>query len=107
MSFLTIGTRNDGGFEWLSSLIIGANWLRAYDVNVGGYYFQCDFLGHPIADYDLDADFITDGTCLPLPGTVNTIDQSSPVLANRMYNQAAFVGASQVSYSYNWGDGFC
>ena len=56
-------TAGDGSQEWLSSVQIGANWLRSYDVNVGGSAFDADCLFEPHTTYSLTAGFTIDDLC--------------------------------------------
>ena len=96
----------DGQQEWLSSLLIGATWLNGYDVNVGGTTFDADWLLHPIVSYSLTASFTASPACITAPSTsVVFANNSSGVLANRMYNQAVYLGMQSFSYSWDFGNG--
>jgi PKD repeat protein len=97
-------TALDGGQEWLADVRIGANWLRSYDVNVGGAPFDADGIFEPHVSYSLDANFMMDNQCFDLGNTVNFTNTSTPIIQNRMYNQAVFLGSPNLSYEWNFGD---
>ena len=94
----------DGGQEWLSSVLIGANWLRSYAVNVGGVPFDADCLFEPHVTYDLTSSFLVDDPCFATSLTLNFTNTSSPVINNRMYNVAEFQGIGNLSYTWDYGD---
>ncbi len=99
-------TPADGAQEWLASIDIGGTWLRSYGVSVGGVPFDSDPLIAPHVSYDLEADFSASPmTFSTAPTVVNFTDNSSPVLQDRMYNQAAFLGVANLSFTYDFGDG--
>jgi len=95
----------DGAQEWLSSADIGGTWIRSYNVNVGGAPFDADLLAHPIVTYDVTADFTVGNQCFGSGSTVTFTNASSPILLDRMYNQAVFLGLTPLSFTYNFGDG--
>ncbi len=96
----------DGQGEDLSSIRFGATWTPGSGVNVGGVPFDADWLIYPHASYELDADFTASPNCLAPPSPQITFtNNSSPILGNRMYNIAAFVGDPGLSYTWNFGDG--
>ncbi len=96
----------DGQMSWLAGIRIFGTWIRSYAVNVGGTVFDADWLMHPYVAYDLTADFMKDVTCLDTANTpVNFTNASSPILYDLMYNQAAFVGSSPLSSTWDFGDG--
>lgn len=97
-------TAGDGGQEWLSSAQIGANWLRGYDLNIGGAVFDADGLIEPITTYDLSANF-TVPACVQAGAVTNFTNNSSPIVAHRMYNLAAFQSVTDLSYTWDYGDG--
>lgn len=97
-------TAADGANEWLCGVQIGANWLPSYQVNVGGTPFNADALLHPVVSYDLNADFTVSDPCLQTQPIAFT-NNSSPIVAHRMYNQAAFQNLTNLSYTWNYGDG--
>lgn len=95
----------DGATEWLCDLDLFGTWTRPYDVNVGGVVMDADLLAHPVVSYDLTSDFTVTNPCLSGGTTVNFTNASSPILQDRMYNQAAFLGIPELSYTYDFGDG--
>ncbi|MDG1331277.1 MAG: PKD domain-containing protein [Crocinitomicaceae bacterium] len=97
-------TAADGLQEWLSSVQIGPNWLRSYDVNVGGSTFDADCLFEPHTSYALTASFLVDDPCFSTGLTLNFTNGSSPVTEHRMYNVAAFQAIPEFSYTWNYGD---
>ncbi len=97
-------TAADGGQEWLSSVLIGANWLRSYDVNIGGTTFDADCLFEPHVSYTLASSFTVDDPCFSTGLTLNFMNTSSPVINNRMYNIAAYQLIPDVSYTWDFGD---
>lgn len=98
-------TALDGGQEWLADVRIGASWLRSYDVNVGGLPFDSDGVFEPHISYSLDANFTIGNQCFTAGNTLTFTNTSSPIIQNRMYNQAAFLGTPDLSYTWNFGDG--
>ena len=99
-------TAADGNQEWLANVDIAGSWLRPYDVNVGGSIFDADVIISPHVSYDLTADFTPNRTIFnSTPDTIVFTDNSSLVLKDRMYNQAAFMGTPKLSYTYDFGDG--
>jgi uncharacterized repeat protein (TIGR01451 family) len=90
----------DGGNEWLSSVVLANNWIRSYDIIVGGNFFDADWLIHPFVSYDLDADF----TFLETGLNVDFMNAVPPVINNRMYNQAAAQGNTDLSHEWDFGD---
>lgn len=95
----------DGQGEYLADIGIGSTWYRNYNINVGGVPFDADVLCHPYASYTLEADFSASPGCLTSPGTVSFTNGSSPVITNRMYNQAAYLAVPEQSFTWNYGDG--
>jgi hypothetical protein len=96
----------DGAQEWLAGVDLFGSWTRPYNVNVGGVPFDADALIYPHVSYDLTADFIASDTIFSSnPDTISFTDNSSPILQDRMYNQAAFIGVTELSYTYDFGDG--
>lgn len=100
-------TAQDGGEEWLGSLLIGTTWLRSYDINVGGEVFDADFFIEPYVSYDISADFSLTPEENPGDNMVEVASNSSSdaFLENRMYNFAAAIGQSEDSYEFDFGDG--
>ena len=97
-------TSSDGLSEWLTSVDIGGNWYRSYQINVGGYILNSDILIEPHVSYTLTSDFIQSPTCLSSTGTATWINNSSPVFFNRMYSQAVFAGIPEYQFYWNFGD---
>ncbi len=95
----------DGLQEWLCSINIGGNWFRSYGINVGGNVLDADLLVHPVVSYTLGASYNGANECLSAGPTVLFTNTSSPVIMNRMYNQAAFLGMPELSFTWNYGDG--
>jgi PKD repeat protein len=98
----------DGLQEWLGMLFLpGAPtaWYHGYEINIGANPFDADALLYPHVTYDVTATYFPN----PNSGCTNQatawINQSSPVLLNRMYNQAAFIGQPEQSFDWNYGDG--
>ncbi len=100
-----IATPPDGLGEFLVSANIGGNWLRSSDLNVGGNPLDADVLFEPLVSYDLVTDFIMTPAQDDGSHMVSLSNNSSPILADRMYNQAAFVNAIDQSHEYDLGDG--
>ncbi|MEM6269895.1 MAG: PKD domain-containing protein [Bacteroidota bacterium] len=100
-------TPRDGLQEWLGMVYLGAvsGWLHGYELNVGPNPFDADVLLFPHATYDVTANFLPNPAtaCPNIPAAF--LDQSSPILQNRMYNQAAFQGVPEASYDWDYGDG--
>lgn len=97
-------TAMDGGQEWLTSALIGTTWLRGYELNIGGSTLDADALMEPHVSYVLNSSFTLDNPCLNPGLAVNFTNASSPVLSNRMYNIAEFIGSPELSYTWNYGD---
>ncbi len=95
----------DGQTEWLSSVDISGTWMRSYSINVGGDIFDSDILIEPHVTYDITAGFTQSPSCLVFTGTGTWTNGSSPVLTNRMYSYAAFLGAESTQFTWNYGDG--
>lgn len=95
----------DGLQEWLCGVNIGGTWLNSYDINVGGTPLDCDALVHPLASYTLDAGFTQSADCFTGGPTINFTNTSSPIIEDRMYSQAAFLGVTSFGYTWDFGDG--
>lgn len=95
----------DGAQEWLCSVDLFGTWTRSYNVNVGGSIFDADLLCHPVASYVLGASYIPTNECLTSGQTAVFINSSSPILWDRMYNQAAYLNLPETSFSWQYGDG--
>ncbi len=98
-------TPADGLGEFLASANIGGNWLRGSDVSIGVLPLDADVLFEPLVSYDLVTDFIMTPAQDDGSHTVSLTNSSSAILADRMYNQAAFVNAIDQSHEYDLGDG--
>jgi len=97
-------TAGDGAQEWLCGVDLFGTWTRPYLVAVGPSNFDADMLIHPMVSYDITIEFTVDN-CLTGPGgSVSFTNTSSPILNDRMYSQAAFVGNTDTSYIYDFGD---
>ncbi|MEX1003518.1 MAG: T9SS type A sorting domain-containing protein [Crocinitomicaceae bacterium] len=95
----------DGQGEHLGSARIGFNWVRGYDVNVGGVPFDADMLFYPIVSYELDAEIAHSPNCNPNASTDTLTNLSSAILFNRFYSQAALNGEDSLQCLWNYGDG--
>ena len=99
-------TAEDGGQEWLCSVDLFGTWTRGYGLNLGGFPFDADLLVEPHIEYDLTAAFTQTETCVSDSGSTATLtNTSSPILWNRMYSQAAFIGSNGMQSTWNFGDG--
>ncbi|MCB9235082.1 MAG: PKD domain-containing protein [Bacteroidia bacterium] len=106
IAFFNDWTAGDGAGEYLASARIGANWLRGYDLSVGGNPFDADFLAEPYVTYSLSANVASSISCFSSPSpTVCFTNTASPVFFHRMYNQLAFLGAPEFSFAWDFGDG--
>ena len=94
----------DGLGEHLGSARIGFNWVRGYDINVGGNPYDADMFIYPWASYDLDAEIFMDPNCVTGVNNITTTNLSSPVLFNRFYSQEAFNGTAGNQCTWDWGD---
>ena len=95
----------DGGQEWLSSINLGGIWTRSYGVSVGGPLLDADVLVHPVVSYTLDAGFTQSADCFTGGPTINFTNTSSPIMGDRMYSLAAYLGIDPLGYTWNFGDG--
>ncbi len=96
----------DGAQEWLASIDIGGTWVRPYNIVIGGTTtLDADFIIAPHVSYDLTVDFTATPVNFSSPTNVTFTNNSSPVLNDRMYNFAAFLGTANLSYTYDFGDG--
>ncbi|HYG16644.1 MAG TPA: hypothetical protein VEC12_12885, partial [Bacteroidia bacterium] len=93
----------NGDGEWLSSVRIGANYIRAYTVTVGTTIFDADWIFMPHVSYSLSADFSFVG-CNDSSNTITFTNKSSAIMENRFYNLYAFYGITQICYLWNYGD---
>ncbi len=99
-------TAGDGQGDWYTSIDIAGNWLRGYDINIGGTLLDADALIEPIVTYDLEADFTaTPGTWGAASTAVNFTNTSSAVLMDRMYSVGEFAGMNNLSFTWEYGNG--
>lgn len=98
-------TAADGAQEWLSSANLFGTWTRSYMLSLGGNVFDADALIQPFVSYDVTVDFTFAG-CLPSTGggSISFTNASSPIINDRMYSLAAYLGNTDTSYIYNFGD---
>lgn len=95
----------DGEQEWLCGVNIGGMWMKGYDINVSGPLLDSDALFYPRVSYTLDAGLTPSEYCFSGGATINFTNTSSPILQDRMYNQAAFLGTNSLSSYWDFGDG--
>ncbi len=93
----------DGDAEYLSGVKINGSWQRGYQVNVGSYPFNADFILMPNVSYDLVADFTFSG-CNQGNTSFNFTNTSSPLLRNTFYNRYAYYGIPQFGMQWDFGD---
>jgi hypothetical protein len=93
----------NGRGEWLSSVRIGANYLRSYDVNVGGVAFDADFIFRPHVKYTIESDFSFVG-CNSGGNTINFKNNHSPVFSSPFYNRYAYFNIQRICHRWNYGD---
>lgn len=98
-------TNGDGRQQWLSGANIGGTWLNSYVISIGGAPLDADVLVYPHVSYDLTSSFTSSRSYMCVAGDVTFTDNSSPILADPMYNRAAFFNVLGLSYSYDFGDG--
>lgn len=94
----------DGLQEWLCGINIAGLWYNSYNINVGGVPLDCDALFNPLVSYTMDAGFTASENCFGGP-TINFTNTSSPILQDRMYNLAAYLNLTSLSYTWDFGDG--
>lgn len=96
-------TNPNGRSEWLSSVRIGANYVRSYNVNVGGIAFNADFVLRPYVKYTIKSDFTFVG-CNSATNTINFKNNFSAVFSSPFYNRYAFYNIQRVCHRWNYGD---
>jgi PKD repeat protein len=96
---------SDGQGEWLGMAELGSTWSHGYEVVLGAFPFDCDVLLDPMVTYDLSANFSHTPSCVAAAGNVNFVNTSSPILRDRMYNAAVFLGLGGLSSTWDFGDG--
>lgn len=95
----------DGAGEWLCGVDLFGTWTPSYNVNVGGVLFDADLMVYPFVTYDLAAAFALSDQCMSTGPTITFANTSSPIVNDRMYNQYAYAGTQDLSYTWNYGDG--
>lgn len=95
----------DGAQEWLSSADLFGTWTRSYDLVLGGTPYDADALFYPFVSYTLDAEFTQSADCFSGGPTINFTNTSSPIVGDRMYSVAAYLGLERLSYTWDFGDG--
>ncbi|MBN2730099.1 MAG: PKD domain-containing protein, partial [Bacteroidales bacterium] len=96
----------DGQGEWLCSLDLFGTWLRSYNVNVGGTPYNADFIVEPYITYDFTAGYDEPTVFSCYDNTDNIqFSEKHPLIENRMYSVAAFIGSPDLSYTWDFGDG--
>jgi hypothetical protein len=98
-----LATTPNGRKEWLSSVRIGANYLRSYNINVGGIAFDADFLLEPHVSYTLDADFTFVG-CNNATNNMTFTNTSSKIISSPFYNRYAYFNILQFCHLWDFGD---
>jgi len=98
-------TPPNGRSEWLSSLRFNNNFVRSYNVNVGGIPFNADFVMQPFVSTSITADFTPSTICNQGGGnTITFTNTSSPINFDRMYSVRAYQNIPQFSFMWNYGD---
>ena len=98
-------TAGDGKMQWLASANLFGTWFRSFDVLIGPSPYDADALFHPNINYDITANFTASTQTLVSPTLVSFTNASSPIFANKMYNQTAFSGLEALSYTWDFDDG--
>lgn len=96
-------TNPNGRGEWLSSVRIGPNYNRSYDINVGGITFDADFIFRPHVKYTINTDFSFVG-CNSGGNTINFTNNASSVFSSPFYNRYAFYNIQRFCHRWNYGD---
>jgi hypothetical protein len=98
---LLTNAAGDGTGERLSKVRIqGTQW---FDVG-NAYGLDVDFITDPMVSYSISARYKVSGSLTP-GGNVIFTNASSPVINDWFYNQAAYFGATKLSYYWNLGEG--
>lgn len=93
----------DGKGEWLSHVRLQNNWRHGYQINIGTYSLNADFIFMPNVAYEVKADFTVFG-CNEGSTLFNFPTNSSAVLQNRFYNRYTYYGLPQYGYQWDYGD---
>jgi hypothetical protein len=96
-------TSPNGRSEWLSSVRIGANYIRGYNINVGGIPFNADFVFRPHVKYTIKTDFTFVG-CNSATNTISFKNNHSAVFSSPFYNRYAFYNVQRICHRWNYGD---
>jgi hypothetical protein len=94
----------NGRSEWLSSVKIGTNFIRSYNINIGTTPFNADFIIQPFVSYNLVASFTSSTNCIAVGSPITFTNTSSPVLFSKYYNIRAFFNIPQFSCLWDYGD---
>lgn len=94
----------NGRSEWLSSVKIGSNWVRSYNVMVGANRFNADFIFQPWVSYSITAGFTPSSACTQTGIPINFTNTSSPVLFSRFYGIWAYNNLAQYNCQWDYGD---
>lgn len=94
----------NGRSEWLSSVRIGTNYIRGYNVNIGSIRFNADFIIDPFVSYSLTAGFTPSTLCNQGGNSITFTNSSSPVLFSPFYSLYAFYNISQFNCMWDYGD---
>ncbi|MFN5543693.1 MAG: T9SS type A sorting domain-containing protein [Bacteroidota bacterium] len=97
-------TAGNGASEWLSSVRIGTNIIRSYNVNVGGPVFNADFIFCPYTSYSLTSDFTVSPVCNQGGNLMTYTNTSSPINFSRFYSLRAFQNLPQFMFTWDYGD---
>ncbi|AKS43040.1 hypothetical protein WM2015_2682 [Wenzhouxiangella marina] len=97
----------DGAGEFLASANIAGTWLLGSGLNLGGVPLDADWLFEPTVTFELAPAVSATPVCLSdeSPTTVVQFSASSPFLASRFFNQAAFLNLIGESYQWDFDDG--
>ncbi len=96
-------TPANGQSQWLSSVKIGTNFIRSYNINVGGIPFNADFIFLPYVSYSLTANF-SRSACITGSNTITFTNTSSNVLFNPFYSVRVFQNIPQLCCLWDYGD---
>lgn len=102
-------TAANGRSEWLSSVKIGTNFIRSYNVTIGAapnpvYQFNADFIFNPYVSYSLTADFTSSPLCNQGGNPMTFTNTSSPINFSKYYNTRAYFNNVLFSFIWNYGD---
>ncbi len=93
----------DGRAEWLSHVRLQNNWRHGYQINIGSYPLNADFILMPNVAYNVTADFTVFG-CNEGSTPFTFPSNSSAVLQNRFYNRYTYYGLPQYGFQWDYGD---